>query len=83
MGDFGISKKELLLAYFIAAASIFEPERSKDRLAWAKTTILLKTIDSYFHDNNNIEQRRAFVHEFKTGIPAPPAVNGRYIFVFY
>uniref|UniRef100_A0A2C9WQ96 Uncharacterized protein n=1 Tax=Manihot esculenta TaxID=3983 RepID=A0A2C9WQ96_MANES len=77
LGDFGISKKELLLAYFIAAASIFEPERSKDRLAWAKTTILLKTIDSYFHDNNNIEQRRAFVHEFKTGIPAPPAVNGR------
>ncbi|XP_021680569.2 ent-copalyl diphosphate synthase 1-like [Hevea brasiliensis] len=78
LGDFGISKRELLLSYFLAAASIFEPERSKERLAWAKTTILLKTIDSYFDENNNsIEQRRAFVQEFKNGVGAGGPVNGR------
>ncbi|KAF2321639.1 hypothetical protein GH714_000826 [Hevea brasiliensis] len=78
LGDFGISKKELLFAYFLAAASIFEPERYKERLAWAKTTILLETIDSYFDDNNNsIEQRRAFVQEFKNVAGARGPVKGR------
>ncbi|KAF2314868.1 hypothetical protein GH714_036977 [Hevea brasiliensis] len=84
LGDFGISKRELLFAYFLAAASIFEPERSKERLAWAKTTILLETIDSYFDDNNNsIEQRRAFVQEFKNGDGARGPANGRYIYIYY
>ncbi|XP_058008087.1 ent-copalyl diphosphate synthase 1-like [Hevea brasiliensis] len=78
LGDFGISKRELLFAYFLAAASIFEPERSKERLAWAKTTILFETIDRYFDDNNNsTEQRRAFVQEFKNGVGARGPVNGR------
>ncbi|KAJ6709031.1 ENT-COPALYL DIPHOSPHATE SYNTHASE CHLOROPLASTIC [Salix koriyanagi] len=73
--DLGISRKTLLYSYFLAAASVFEPERSNERLAWAKTTILLEIIHSYFHqDNGNCgAQRRAFVHEFSTGV----SVNGR------
>ncbi|CAN4116364.1 unnamed protein product [Withania somnifera] len=47
---FGISKKELLVAYFLGAASIFEVERSRERLAWAKTLIMCKMITSYFTD---------------------------------
>ncbi|KAJ6391997.1 hypothetical protein OIU77_025875 [Salix suchowensis] len=50
--DFGISRKTLLYSYFLAAASVFEPET----------------------DNGNCgAQRRAFVHEFSTGV----GVNGR------
>ncbi|CAK7346582.1 unnamed protein product [Dovyalis caffra] len=73
--DFGISRRTLLFSYFLAASSIFEPERSKERLAWASTTILLEIIGSYFDDNdgNSSEQRRAFIHEFRNGI----SINAR------
>jgi len=52
LGEIGLSKRELLLAYFLAAASIFEPERSQERLAWAKTAALLETITSYVRDED-------------------------------
>ncbi|XP_058748669.1 ent-copalyl diphosphate synthase 1-like [Vicia villosa] len=39
---FGVDKDRLQYAYFVAAASIFEPERSLERLAWAKTKILIR-----------------------------------------
>ncbi|KAK6782786.1 hypothetical protein RDI58_020582 [Solanum bulbocastanum] len=45
---FGISKKELLEDYFLGATSIFEIERSRERLAWAKSLIMCKMITSYF-----------------------------------
>ncbi|KDP21454.1 hypothetical protein JCGZ_21925 [Jatropha curcas] len=80
LGAFGVSKRELLYAYYMAAASIFEPERSKERVAWAKTTILLRTIDAYFNDNSNnsVEERKDFVQQFKHGVGAPAGlVNGR------
>ncbi|XP_058739280.1 ent-copalyl diphosphate synthase, chloroplastic [Vicia villosa] len=61
LGEFGLSKRDLLLAYFLAAGSIFEPERSHERLAWAKTTALLETIKSYVRDEDS---RKDFVKEF-------------------
>ncbi|RHN44314.1 putative ent-copalyl diphosphate synthase [Medicago truncatula] len=61
LGEFGLSKRELLLAYFLAAANIFEPERSHERLAWAKTTALLETITSYVSD---ADLKKDFVKKF-------------------
>ncbi|KAM7521596.1 hypothetical protein LguiA_011498 [Lonicera macranthoides] len=47
-------------------ANIYEPERSKERVAWAKTTTLMETIISYFGSKDmSSGQRKAFVHEFK------------------
>ncbi|XP_057967946.1 ent-copalyl diphosphate synthase 1-like isoform X2 [Malania oleifera] len=67
LGELGVSRKTLLLAYFVTAASIFEPERFKGRLAWAKTTIMVDMISSYFnHEETTREQRSAFIHEFKS-----------------
>ncbi|KAJ4702651.1 Copalyl diphosphate synthase [Melia azedarach] len=65
--NFGTSKRDLLLAYFLASASIYEPERSGERIAWAKTAILVETIAKYFHNNKDSshQQRKAFVDEFK------------------
>ncbi|KAK4267997.1 hypothetical protein QN277_024706 [Acacia crassicarpa] len=57
----GLSKERLLLAYFLAAANIFEPERSQERLAWVKTSALIHTLRTTYQDQN---QRKAFVHEF-------------------
>ncbi|GLU07549.1 hypothetical protein SLE2022_245040 [Rubroshorea leprosula] len=80
-GDFGMSRRSLLVSYFLAAASIFEPERLPERLAWAKTVFLLETISSYFDDEiNSREQRMAFVQEFKninSNFAPAGHINGR------
>ncbi|KAL2320957.1 hypothetical protein Fmac_029926 [Flemingia macrophylla] len=65
LGEFGMSRRSLLLAYFLAAANIFEPERSHVRLAWTKTIALLETITSYASD---AEMRKAFVKSFNNCI---------------
>jgi ent-copalyl diphosphate synthase len=57
---FGLSKKNLLFAYYVAAASIFEPERSLERLSWTKTAALLHTLKSHFKDE---ETRSTFVEK--------------------
>ncbi|KAG7970545.1 hypothetical protein I3843_07G089500 [Carya illinoinensis] len=62
LGDFGVSRRTTLFVYFLAAASIFEPERSKERLAWAKTTALVEAIACHFREK---EMRTAFLHEFR------------------
>ncbi|KAL5135031.1 Ent-copalyl diphosphate synthase, chloroplastic [Glycine soja] len=59
--EFGMNRRTLLLAYFVAAASIFEPEKSRVRLAWAQTSVLLETITSYVSD---AEMRKAFMKKF-------------------
>ncbi|XP_004292569.1 PREDICTED: ent-copalyl diphosphate synthase, chloroplastic-like [Fragaria vesca subsp. vesca] len=65
LGDYGLSEKSLLRAYFVAAASIFEPERANERLAWAKTTCLVDTIMSFKGETDD-KYKKAFVDEFKT-----------------
>ncbi|XP_054780433.1 ent-copalyl diphosphate synthase, chloroplastic-like [Prosopis cineraria] len=62
---FGLSREVLLAAYFVCAASIFEPERSQERLAWSKTAVLVETISSFIDDE---ETRRTFVQRFNLGI---------------
>ncbi|KAL1559678.1 Gly-Xaa carboxypeptidase [Salvia divinorum] len=61
LGEFGLSERSLLLAYYIAASTAFEPEKSSERLAWAITTILVETIMS---QELSDEQKREFVDEF-------------------
>nr|XP_010324500.1 copal-8-ol diphosphate hydratase, chloroplastic [Solanum lycopersicum] len=60
---FGISKKEVLVSFFLAASSIFEVEKSRQRLAWAKSCILCKMITSYI--NQEATTWNSFLMEFK------------------
>lgn len=63
LDEFAVSEKNLLLAYFLAAASIFERERSNERLGWAKSSILVEIVSSYLNkDLISYEQRRSFTH---------------------
>ncbi|KAL9228083.1 hypothetical protein vseg_003699 [Gypsophila vaccaria] len=65
IGEHGVSQSSLLMAHFLAAATLFEPEQSKERLAWAKTIALLEAIDTQFvNDKVSFEDRRCFVDEF-------------------
>ena len=60
----GSSYTKRLWSYY-EAAIIFEPERYNERLAWAKTTVLLETITSIFtkSQSSNVDMQ-AFVVEF-------------------
>ncbi|KAK1373029.1 Ent-copalyl diphosphate synthase [Heracleum sosnowskyi] len=77
---FGMSEKSLLLSYYLAASSLYEPESSNLRFAWAKTEALIETIRSYFGNvENSGEQRKAFVQDYmKTTDNLPYANHGRY-----
>ncbi|KAI4349509.1 hypothetical protein L6164_010091 [Bauhinia variegata] len=59
---FGLSKESLVFCYFMAAATIFEAERSNERLAWAKTAALTQTMTSYL---DNQHSRLVFVDKFR------------------
>lgn len=64
--ELGVSHRNLLVAYFLAAATMFEPEKSKERLAWAKTATLLDAIASNFvKDKASRGERSEFVTEFQ------------------
>ncbi|KAG8389340.1 hypothetical protein BUALT_Bualt02G0219100 [Buddleja alternifolia] len=79
VGEFGLSETRLLQAYYIAAASVFEPEKSEQRLAWAKTAILMETIVSQFNAQQlSRDQKRIFVNEFEHGNRLKYANGGRY-----
>ncbi|KAL8143258.1 hypothetical protein V2J09_016290 [Rumex salicifolius] len=66
VNEFGLTQKELLRLYFIAGASIFEPERSNERLAWTKTTAMVTAIAGYFSRQSKatFKQRREFAEDF-------------------
>nr|WCR39979.1 terpene synthase class II ent-copalyl diphosphate synthase [Salvia officinalis] len=75
IGEFGLSERSLLLAYYIAASTTFEPEKSGERLAWATTAILIETIAS---QQLSDEQKREFVDEFENSIIIKNQNGGRY-----
>nr|AEZ55684.1 copalyl diphosphate synthase 2 [Salvia miltiorrhiza] len=63
VGEFGITKKDLLRAYFLASATVFEPERTQERLVWAKTQLVSKMIASFVGNETtlSLDQRIALV----------------------
>lgn len=84
LGELGLSQEDLLQAYYLAAASIFEPERSQERLAWVKTTALMETIKSIFigSDEFSRDHKTAFLREIVHG-RCPDYEDGeeRYIYI--
>ncbi|KAJ4955655.1 hypothetical protein NE237_012438 [Protea cynaroides] len=63
--EVGVSRRKLLQAYFVAAASIFEPERASERLAWARVAVLVEAVKSYMEmETTTVDQRREFFNDF-------------------
>ncbi|KAH0739929.1 hypothetical protein KY290_038634 [Solanum tuberosum] len=42
--EFGLSERSLLVRYYLAMGSVFEPERYRERLVWAKVAAIMETI---------------------------------------
>ncbi|KAL8053647.1 hypothetical protein ABFX02_05G086400 [Erythranthe guttata] len=67
--QFGIRKKDLLIAYFLAAATIFEPARTKERILWAKSQIVCRMITSFLNnESTSPEQKSMFFTQFNYNI---------------
>ncbi|XP_047338194.1 ent-copalyl diphosphate synthase 1-like [Impatiens glandulifera] len=72
LSEYGMSENGVLLSYYLAAASIFEPERSQERLAWAKTSILIETIKGFFNQSaSSFKDVADFIEEFKSSNNSP------------
>ncbi|XP_011082258.1 copal-8-ol diphosphate hydratase, chloroplastic-like [Sesamum indicum] len=72
VNEFGVSRKDVLLAYFLGSASMFEADRSKERMAWAKSQIISKMITSFFNEETtSSEQMAALLTELGKDINAP------------
>uniref|UniRef100_A0A7N0TUF4 Terpene synthase N-terminal domain-containing protein n=1 Tax=Kalanchoe fedtschenkoi TaxID=63787 RepID=A0A7N0TUF4_KALFE len=67
--ELGIGRRNALVSYYLAAASLFEPERSAERLAWAKSAILIESLVSYFHSEGTSaaeKNKTSFLDEFRS-----------------
>uniref|UniRef100_A0A0E0JYG4 ent-copalyl diphosphate synthase n=1 Tax=Oryza punctata TaxID=4537 RepID=A0A0E0JYG4_ORYPU len=54
---FGMAPEDVLRAYFLAAACIFEPNRATERLAWARVSVLANTISRHFYSDMSSMKR--------------------------
>ncbi|XP_037486772.1 ent-copalyl diphosphate synthase 1, chloroplastic-like isoform X1 [Triticum dicoccoides] len=48
---FGVAPRDVLRAYFLAAACIFEPSRATERLAWARASVMANIISKYLRSD--------------------------------
>ncbi|KAK1307027.1 hypothetical protein QJS10_CPA10g00229 [Acorus calamus] len=48
LGELGVNLKDVLKAYFLAASSVFEPDRAAERLGWARTAVLAEAVLAHF-----------------------------------
>lgn len=63
-----VSRKTVLRAYFLATASIFEPDRAIERLGWTKTVVLANAVTLYLQSESRIEEaRQNFIYDFHNG----------------
>ncbi|CAF2125557.1 unnamed protein product [Brassica napus] len=49
----GVCRNGLLECFYLAAATIFEKDRSDERMAWAKSSVLVKAISSSFGESSD------------------------------
>lgn len=46
-----MAPRDVLRAYFLAAACIFEPSRATERLAWARASVMANIISKYLRSD--------------------------------
>ncbi|KAF8116486.1 hypothetical protein N665_0017s0043 [Sinapis alba] len=77
LSEWGVSRNELLECYYLAAATIFEAERSHERMVWAKSSVLVKAIFSSFGESS--DSRRSFLDQFRNCIIANARRNDHHV----
>ena len=73
-----MSKEKLLSAYFLAAASIFEPERSSERLGWTRTAVLVDAVSAYLTSYSDDSAANSFFNELDLSLSSISSSHRRY-----
>ncbi|KAJ1296560.1 hypothetical protein BS78_01G310600 [Paspalum vaginatum] len=61
--DFGVAQEDILRAYFLAAACIYEPNRAAERVSWARVATLATNISKHLRNNPSFrESLECFLH---------------------
>ncbi|MQM17237.1 hypothetical protein Taro_050205 [Colocasia esculenta] len=68
---YGVSRRSLLRSYFLASASIFEPERAAERLGWARTAVLAEAVSAHLSGSGG----DGLLNEMKKAVCAQEDVN--------
>ncbi|XP_055831297.1 ent-copalyl diphosphate synthase 1 [Solanum dulcamara] len=66
VGEFGLSEKRLLVTYYLGCATIFEAEKSTERMAWVKTAALMDCVRTFFRTKQISAFLRQFTHSTTT-----------------
>ena len=61
---YGVTPQSALRAYFLAAASIFEPGRAAERLGWARAAVLAEAISGCLLMSSNTHDDRTVTAEW-------------------
>ncbi|KAK8948913.1 hypothetical protein KSP39_PZI005110 [Platanthera zijinensis] len=62
--EYGMVKEEMLKTYFLAASSIFEPDRAAERINWARTAMLAEAIIISSHRSTTSKVKLSFTEDF-------------------
>lgn len=78
---YGVTPQSALRAYFLAAASIFEPGRAAERLGWARAAVLAEAISGCLLMSSNTHDDRTataewLIDEFVNSDDEKPASGG-------
>ncbi|CAD6253565.1 unnamed protein product [Miscanthus lutarioriparius] len=78
---YGVTPQSALRAYFLAAASIFEPGRAAERLGWARAAVLAEAISGCLLMSSNTHDDRKvtaewLIDEFVNSDDEKPASGG-------
>jgi hypothetical protein len=55
---YGVTLDSALRAYFVAAANIFEPDRAAERLAWARTAMIVEAVSRHLRGKASADSTR-------------------------
>ncbi|KAK8948917.1 Ent-copalyl diphosphate synthase 2 [Platanthera zijinensis] len=56
--------EDMLKTYFLAASSIFEPDRAAERINWAQTAMLAEAIIISYHRSTTSKVKLSFIEDF-------------------
>lgn len=71
----------MLVAYFLAAATTFEPERARERIVWAKSQLISRMIKTFFDKEPSMDQQSILLKELRNNTNGSDKLN-RYSHLF-
>jgi hypothetical protein len=74
---FGVTSEKALRAYFLAAANIFEPDRTVEGLMWTRTSLVTEAISWHLQRNGCTKSKmESLIHKLENHRHYEPTRSG-------